>query len=394
MRLSVATFVGLLSCALLASPAHAQEEGGFGLDLTGETAPPEDTPPATGGADDVLPRFALVGLETTDRQGASVASRWQASLLRAVGAARQVSLPFNVTQTQERLGEGHDAALRCGEAACMAAPADVLDADLLVNGRLAREGKQWTLRLFTYDRDRGEVEQTVVSGKGPRDAKFLRAATEVLVAHVRTVARPRARLQLNVNVPEAVTHAGARKLGAGSLQARLAAGEVTLTVSAEGYAPFSRTVSLPPGELTPVDVRLEPRRAAPADAAADALKVSSKSSSGTSLLKRPAFYTTLVGLAAVGAGVAMGLQAKSVEERARDANGDGVLDISRREFRDAEKKAQLATLLMAGGGAVAGSSMLWLVLVPARSAAPTSVNVGGASAGASTDIHLFAGGSF
>jgi hypothetical protein len=115
---------------------------------------------------------------------------------------------------------------------------------------------------------------------------------------------------------------------------------------------------------------------------------------GPSLFKRPAFYSGVVGLAALGVGVAMGLQAQSVSDRARDANGDGVLDVTRVEVQDAEKQAQLATILMAGGGAVVGGSVLWLVLVPTKSAPPPSATVGASSGGASTGLHLFAGGTF
>jgi hypothetical protein len=87
------------------------------------------------------------------------------------------------------------------------------------------------------------------------------------------------------------------------------------------------------------------------------------------------------------------MQAQSVGDKARDADGDGVLDVTRREFQDAEKQATLATALMAGGGVVAGGSVLWMVLVPTKSAPPPSP-VSGASPGASTGVHLLAGGSF
>jgi hypothetical protein len=237
----------------------------------------------------------------------------------------------------------------------------------------------------------------VLKGRGPRDAKFQRAAAEALAQRVRGLARMRAKLKVNVNVPQAVVRAGERTLGVGSLEARLPAGELSLSVEADEYSSFTKTVTLTPGETVTVDARLElngPAPEGPPDED-DPMRVARKASSGTSLFKRPALYSAVVGLVAVGVGVAMGLQSQSVGERARDANGDGVLDVTRVEVQDAEKQAQLATILMAGGGAVVGGSVLWLVLVPTRSAPPPSATaVGAAGGGASTGIHLLAGGSF
>lgn len=443
MRLPVVTLAGLLVLAMGAAPAHAQEEqGGFGLDLSGETAPtPEKAPrkrkapaprkaPAEalndaptadplgslnlGGAlspsaSDLLPRLVLVGLDTADKTGAASAKRWLTALTRAAKDTGQVELGLGFPQVRKHLGVHYAATVRCAEAACLAEPADALDADLLVTGRLAREGKRWTLRLRTYDKDHNTVAEDEVTGKSPRDAKFLRAASDTLASRVRERARPRAKLKMSVNVPQAVVSAGDRTLGVGSIEARLPPGEVKVSVEADGFTSFSKTVTLAPGETSVVVARLEllgptqnasPVRDEPADEAVAALApvgVAKKGPSGPSLFKRPALYTAVVGLAAVGVGAVLGMQAQSVGDKARDANGDGVLDVTRGEFRSAQKQATLGTALMAGGGAVAAGSVLWLVLVPTKSAPPPSP-VSGASTGApsdaSTGVHLLAGGSF
>ncbi len=463
MRPSVVTLCGLLLLAVGAAPARAQDQGGFGLDLSGDTAPkpeeaappekdpgaekpagakkgsrsrkgsrktpaeaPVDAPTADplgslnlGGAlssssSDLLPRLVLVGLDTADKTGAAAANRFLTALTRAAKDTGQVALETGFAQARKRLAGNYSATVRCAEAACLAGTADALDADLLVTGRLAREGRVWTLRLRTYDRDRNAVAEDEVMGKGPRDAKFLGAASDTLASRVREQARPRAKLKMSVNVPQAVVSAGERTLGVGSIEVRMPPGEVKLSVEADGFSSFSKTVTLAPGETSLVVARLEllgpeptgsastrpapvvrdePREEAVTAAALAPVGVEKKGPSGPSLFKRPALYTALVGLAAVGVGAALGMQARSVGDRARDANGDGVLDVTRREFQDAEKQATLATMLMAGGGAVAGGSVLWLVLVPTRDAPPPST-ASGASPGASTGVHLLAGGSF
>jgi hypothetical protein len=63
-------------------------------------------------------------------------------------------------EVREKLAGGYAAALRCGEASCLAEAADTLEADLLVTSRLALEDDGWTLRLWTYDRDRKLLRRT------------------------------------------------------------------------------------------------------------------------------------------------------------------------------------------------------------------------------------------
>jgi len=122
--------------------------------------------------------------------------------------------------------------------------------------------------------------------------------------------------------------------------------------------------------------------------------VSGRRGGGPSLFKRPALYTALAGLAAVGVGAVLGMGAKDVRARAGDANGDGIFDVSRKERLDAQSQANLATALIAGGGVVAAGSVVWLVVVPThRAASATSLEPGGGG-GASSALHFVAGGSF
>jgi hypothetical protein len=122
-------------------------------------------------------------------------------------------------------------------------------------------------------------------------------------------------------------------------------------------------------------------------------KKTGASAGGSSVFSRPAFYTTVVGLAAVGAGVALGMSASG---KARDADGDGVLDASRSEYLAARQQSTLSTALLAGGGAVAGGSLLWLLVVPSRTE-PSSASLTPTASGAGkagTALHFVMGGSF
>ncbi|QQR45364.1 hypothetical protein JKA73_04290 [Myxococcus xanthus] len=402
MRIPVAPVTALLALVLLAAPSWAQEQGGLGLDLTSD-APAEqqgmdmglDLRPSNPNAD-LLPRFALVGLYATERAGAQQASSWLEALARGALSSAMVAQASDLVETRERLAEGHDAAVRCAEAACFAEPAELLDADLLTTARLSLEDAGWTLRTWTYDRDLRVVHEDFVTGRNPRDEDFVNEAAAMLSRRLTALARPRAMLTVNVNVPQAVVKVGERIVGVGSVEVRQAPGAVAVEVSADEYGTQTRTLDLTPGARETVDVMLEISGPAPDGPPDDSVAgvASSRKAPRKSLFKRPALYTALVGLAAVGAGVVMGMAAKDVEKRGGDADGDGMFDVTRKERLDAQSQANLATALLVGGGAVTAGSVAWLVLVPARSA-PASTSVApGSGGGASTSLHFMVGGSF
>jgi hypothetical protein len=415
MHNPVVYVAGLLALALVAGPARAQE--GLGLDLSGDasTQTPnaqqdsEEAPLDTGslGLDlsggtsgvDLRARFAFVGLDTPERAGAAVAKRW-VGWLQAVAFRSGVARAADLGESRSQLAADYDSALRCGEASCFGPAAETLDADLLTTARLAQEDGTWTLRLWTYDRDRGAVEMDVVTGRKANDSNFIRESGNVLSKRLAGLARQRALLKVSSNVPQAVVRVGERMLGVGKVEVRLPPGEVQLFVEADDYSTYTKTLTLAPGATEDVKVRLELDGPSPDGPPAEAVAVVKKKSSeksssgGPSVFSRPALYTTVVGLAAVGAGVALGMSARSAA--AKGVDGQGVQNLTRSEYLAARRQSMLASGLMAGGGAVAGGSLLWLIIVPARSE-PSSASLATGATGAGsgrTDLHLVIGGSF
>jgi hypothetical protein len=419
MRTFGVPLVGLFALVLtLAAPsARAQEDqGGMGLDLSGEdTAQPEQETPAAGeeqpgsiGLDlsgdtvnrELLPRVVLLGLYTPERAGAAMASKWLRAFYTATRTNDQWVLNSPLKEVREKLADGYAAALRCGEASCLAEAADTLEADLLVTSRLALEDDGWTLRLWTYDRDRKQMETDVLTGRSPRDAKFQKAGAELLAQRIQGLARKRAILQVKVNVPQAVTRLGDRLLGAGNIEVNVSPGEANLIVEAEGFSSFAKTITLKPGEKNTVDVYLELSGPAPDSPPSEVVAEATQQKKGPSeptIFSRPALYTAVLGVLVMGAGVMVGQQATKIANRAPDANGDGIADITRVERLQGRDKANLSTALVSSGAAVAGGSALWLFLMPTRGEPAKSVAPVTAPAGASsgtTSVHLVVGGSF
>jgi hypothetical protein len=409
-----------LALVLVASPALAQEEqeGGFGLDLSSETttdeqqeeqpspeeeqAPPADTGlDLSGSAGDLRPRVVLLGLDTPDRAGAAQAKRWLRWLQGVVQRNRQVAVVANPVTARQQLEGGYAGALRCEEASCFTDAASTLDADLLVTARLALEDDGWTLRLFTYDNDRREVETDVLTGKSPKDSRFILKSGTALEQRLSALARPRALLRVSSNVPQAVVRVGDRVLGVGTVEARMPPGEASVTVEATDYETFNQTVTLEPGQTQQVRAQLElsgPAPEGPSEepsprvaARAPTPQASSKAAGGPSLFSRPPLYTALLGLAAVGAGFWMGQQSQGISSRIADADGDGVLDLTRSEYLAARQQSALATGIIAGGGALAAGSALWLLVVPAGPEPKPAV---ASTSGGTPTLHVVLGGSF
>lgn len=416
MRTFGVPLIGLfaLVLALAAPSARAQEDqGGMGLDLSSEDTSQEapaagEEQPSSIGLDlsgdtvntELLPRVVLLGLDTPERAGAAMASKWLRAFYTAIRSNDQWVLSAPLKEVRERLTDGYAAALRCGEASCLAEPADTLEADLLVTSRLALEDDGWTLRLWTYDRDRKTVETDVLTGRSPRDAKFQKAGAELLAQRIRGLARKRAILQVKVNVPQAVTRLGDRMLGAGNIEANVPPGKANLIVEAEGFSSFAKTVTLQPGEKNTVNVYLELSGPAPdspsSEVVAEAMQQRERPSEPT-ILSRPALYTAVLGVLVMGAGVVVGQEAQGIANRAPDANGDGIADITRLERLQGRDKANLSTALVSSGAAIAGGSALWLFLVPTRSepvksVAPVSTPAG--ASGGTTSLHFIVGGNF
>jgi hypothetical protein len=99
---------------------------------------------------------------------------------------------------------------------------------------------------------------------------------------------------------------------------------------------------------------------------------------GPSVFKHPGLYLAIAGVAASAIGVYFGAQAKAVERRALDADGDGRLDITRTDALTAQRHALLSNALVGSGIGAALLGTTWVLVLPVRTANVTAgLAVGG-----------------
>jgi len=354
----------LVALALLPVFAYAQdaqpEEGGLGLDLS---SPP---PPA---GEDFRPSLAVVGILPETEDEADVASAVASALAQATRKRNTFNPVVAPDQARSSLGDGYADAIKCAEASCLETLGNNLDVERLLLGRLGREGKRFKLELLVYARGLGTLERASVEGRTKNEVN--RRARSALAPLLEKVADSLALLKLKTNLSGATVTLGERELGVGSMEKRVPTGTFTLKVAAPEYAPFEEEVRLAPGATLEVEATLRelPANRAPPQVV-EALKPSSPevgaktSSRGGGVLTRPGLYVAVAGLAALGTGIALGLQVQAVAQRTRDANRDGLLDVTRAELLNAYNTAPYANGLMAAGGALTAGGALWFFLTP------------------------------
>lgn len=367
-----------------------QDMGGFGLDLTG------DTPRI-----DLRPTLALIGVAVKPSGGGPItapgatdralAERITSTLL---GEARK-SGSFQVLTPDEvrtKLALGYADALRCAEPQCLERILRQLDAERALIIQLTPAVKETQVRLIGFSRAQRSVETADVENEGPPRDELQTAIADNAQPMLQKLAAPLAVLKVTPTPATAKVLLGGVELGTGAIEKKVSAGTYLLRITADGMAPFERDITLEPGGALDVPVSLSSLQPGARVAAYEdpdmAPGVRASAGGGPAIWSRPGFYVALGGLAVVAAGAGMGAMAQSVGARAVDANGDGVLDITRGEALAAERNALLGNILMGVGGAAIAGGAAWMFIAPSPRPASAAVGSGGMG------LTVVAGGTF
>lgn len=371
------------------SPAVSIEpsDGQFGLDLSAPSSP------------DLRPTLVVLGVGIKPAaEGASpseadgaLARRTASTLLAEAGKEGRFRI-ITPDEARERLGDGYEAALQCSEASCFEQALEMLDAERALGAQvMVGGGQEVSVRLNGFSRGKGEVETTDVGSGGPPRPAFQQAIAADAQRLLGSLSTLLAQLKLTTNVPDATVNLGERTLGAGSLEAQVSAGRHTLRLIAAGHAPFERDITLEPGQTLEVEANLTTAVAKVPDYVDPDLEAATGGTkrSGPALTFRPGWVVALGGVVVAAVGVGFGASAQAVASRATDANGDGVLDVTRQEMLAAQGNATLANVLVGTGGAMVVGGGLWFLLAPAPRAPAVALGGGGG-----VGLQAVAGGTF
>ena len=333
--------VAIALATLIAPRAHAQA---FGLDLSEEVPGPPSS--------EHRPRLAVVLAPGTDTLASG-------AIEVALRALPDFELFLTGEASERALASARDVPARdCQTDACLTRLLVALDADVVLSVRPAGLG----LVLAARDFGPSGVQELALS-----DEQLVNELVDQLDGYLAPLSPERGILVVRVPDQAARVHLANQLLGQGNQTRRVAPDLQDLRVDLEGRVPFAGRVLPASGRTFEVDVVLpDPNAQAYVDPDAT-LETSGPRPPPAPLLQQPGFYVAMVGVVAAAVGAGFGLSAKSIESRAVDANGDGALDLTRREAESARAQANLANVLFGAGGAVAAGGAAWWLLAPVSS---------------------------
>jgi len=352
-----------------------------GLDLTGAEVPA--APP------ELRPTLAILGVVAgdTDKVTQGRAELVAGELVRLAGEHDRFSTVMAPAVAAEKLGADAAKALACNGWACFDEVAKKLKVDRLMLATVSKSGAGSTIALKGFDpainevlgtqedsKERAERSFAGFAGKSQarKDKAFLHKMEPFLASAISKLATPNGRVVLDNNEQSSVVSIDGVQVGTGAVDAVVQRGHHTVKVTAQGFLPFEAEVTVVPVKTVDVRVSLVAR------ALEHPIAVEKPATgSGPPIYKRPGLYVAAAGVVIAGVGALLGSMAKGTEARARDANGDGVVDITRTEAKAAQGQAMTANVLMAAGGAAAAGGVVWIFVTPPESAAAVEPTEGG-----------------
>jgi hypothetical protein len=360
-----------LVLTLAALPCLAEEE--LGLDLS-EAEVPEEFRPA----------LAVIGVspvEGSEPREVARAKLLEAELMRQVTDNAKFGRVLLPAEVADALGPDAAAARACAEVNCLKALAEKLAVQRVISATVAKGGSTSLLTVLGADTtltaaitataESGEkAEKQMIGGftgltgksSAQKDKDFVRKSTPVFFDVLNKLSTPLGKLVVDCFENTAETTLDGKVVGKGSFSMLLPHGAYKLVTTGDGFLPFEKNVKLESMKVENVRVTLVARPLEKPVAAA-----SSKPAKSASIFERPGLYVAAAGVVAIG--IAIGLGASTLSVTDKDANGDGVLDVTRSQVKSAQGAAIAADLLYGVGGAAIIGGGLWMLLTPSKKTA-------------------------
>ena len=353
-----------LLALLFALPLAASAQDELGLDFSEEKTPVE-----------FRPSIAFVGVtpEQPEEPLAARAKLLEAELFKLIGESEQ----FAAVKSPLEAATVSTTARKCLDFACLEALAEKLGVQRIVMGTLGKSGPGTVLTLYGFDPtlpavlpmsiESGEKQEKAqlggfagIAGKSQaqRDKEFLGKTKGPFNEMLKKIATPLGKLAIDVIEQKAVTRVRGKELGTGSFEKAMPVGTYEVEVVSDEYQPFTSSVTIEPAKKAVVKVSLvaKPVEVAPLPVVT--------AEPAPAFYKRPGLYVVLAGAIVMGLGFMFGGMAKSTENRAKDADLDGYIDITRSQAQTAKTQALLANILVATGGVMMGAGAIWAFVIP------------------------------
>lgn len=353
-----------LLAAVLSLPLAASAQDELGLDFSEEKTPVE-----------FRPSIAFIGV-TPDQAEEPLAARakmLEAELFKLIGESER----FAAVKSPLEAAAVSTTARKCVDFACLETLAEKLGVQRIITASLAKSGPGTVLTILGFDPtlpavlpmsvESGEKQEKAqlggfagIAGKSQaqRDKEFLGKTKGPFNEMLKKIATPLGKLVVDVIEQKAVTRVRGKELGSGSFEKAMPVGSYEVEVTSDDYQPFSTTVTIEPMKKAEVKVSLvaKPVERAPVEVVT--------SEPAPVFYKRPGLYMVLVGAVVMGLGFMFGGMAKSTENRAKDADLDGYIDITRSQAQTARTQATMANILVPAGAVLMAAGAVWAFVIP------------------------------
>lgn len=274
------------------------------------------------------------------------------------------------------VGAGGITALQdcAGRAECVADKAASLGADHVVVGWFDRNPTSYLVRLWLVDVRAKQVVSSVdrailiASRRLPEDVKaaipgLLKGQAEAL-----------GKLKITSNAKNARVAVDGTWVGIVPYEGEFKPGKHTLNLERKGYLPVERFATVEGGKTEELKVTLIAMPGAEEEDLALAQKQAAEAAAGGLRVPLGTLVSGGAAIAAAGLGLLFGYQMREIERTAVDADGDGILDITRREGVAGQDRALLANVAFVAAGAAVVAGVVFAFTAPDASAEPTATS--------------------
>lgn len=346
---------------LAAAVAGAQ---GLELDLSEPSTPKE-----------FRPGLVLLGVRANDDASQARSGLLEAELVRMLPAGDQFDPLVLPAQAKEKLGDEVSAATACSASDCFSRYAAQIGAERALTVWVSKAPGGSTVEVRAWDPalpqplvenheviDKNEAARfagMVGKNQAQKDREFAKRAAVLVMGMVAKLTTPNGKLVVdNVDASAKVEFDGFT-LGAGSIERVVSRGTHTVRVSSADYQPFEQQVTIEPLKSATVKVTLV---AKPIDR--PVVIQQKKVMKYPPLYTRPGLYVAAVGAIVTIIGFVVGAGALAVQSRAKDLDGDGVVEVTRLDAKRAQGSAVLANVLVGLGVAAIAGGSIWIAVTP------------------------------